>query len=134
MTRKICLWNFLMISRLCTTEWLKCVAGCLHCQDPDSCQTNDHHEGCNQGHDKVNMVTNFLDAPAMSRGRMELPDNIGERVKVMMIPDSEATELRKEKVNSTTKLLVVTFSYKTLKCLLMEQHREMQEKYQVKLK
>ena len=46
---------------------------------------------------QVNTVTKFLDAPTTSKEKMELPNDIGERVSAMMILGPEAKDLKKRK-------------------------------------
>ena len=45
---------------------------------------------------------------------LELPDEQEERVKLMLTPDPQAPLLHKEKVNSETRLLAVTYAFKIL--------------------
>ena len=65
----------------------------------------------------------------------ELPDDQATRVKMMLTPDPMAPLLRKEKTNSSTRLLAATYSFKILnKFGGGATQRQIQEEYQVKVK
>lgn len=51
---------------------------------------------------QLNMTAQFLDAPEGPKSKTNLPNDISERVKLTIIPDPEAPELRCEHANSMT--------------------------------
>ena len=55
-----------------------------------------------------------LDTETTPKKPPELPDDQSDRVKMMLVPDPMAPLLRKEKPNSSTWLLVTTYSFKIL--------------------
>ena len=55
-----------------------------------------------------------LDITTATNKTPELPDDQAEQVKLMIVPDHEASLLKKEKINSPTRLLVATYAFKTI--------------------
>ena len=75
-----------------------------------------------------------LETPTTQEKPRELPDEQQERVKLMLTPDPQASLLRKEKVNSTTRLLAA-YAFKILnKFGTGTTQRQIQETYLVKPK
>ena len=74
-------------------------------------------------------LESFTGAPA------ELPDNRDERIEIMMFPDQNAPLLKKENINSPSRLLAATYAFKIInKFKKGVTQRGLQEKYQVKAK
>ena len=84
---------------------------------------------------QLNTTAKFLDTPAESRRKIDLPKDVNERVKLTMTRDLEVVDLRKEQFNSATCLLAATFSYKLQKmfCGRITQ-KEIQTRYIVRPK
>ena len=83
---------------------------------------------------QVNALEGFLHKVKTPR-KMELPDNMGARVKLTMTPNPKVECLQKEKGYSPTRLLAATLAYKIL-CRFVNgtTQREMQTRYIVKAK
>ena len=74
-------------------------------------------------------LESLTDAPA------ELPDDQDERIEKMMFPDQNAPLLKKENINSPSRLLAVTYTFKIInKFGKGVTQRALQERYQVKAK
>ena len=74
-------------------------------------------------------LESFTGAPA------ELPDDQDERIEIMMFPDQNAPLLKKENINSPSRLLAATYTFKIInKFRKGVTQRGLQEKYQVKAK
>ena len=83
---------------------------------------------------QVNALEGFLDKVKNPR-KMELPDDMGARVKLTMTPNPKVECLQKEKDNSPTRLLAATLAYKILcKFANGTTQWEMQTRYVVKAK
>ena len=83
---------------------------------------------------QVNALQGFLDKVKTPR-KMELPDDMGSRVKLTMTPNPKVECLQKEKDNSPTRLLAATLTYKILcKFANRTTQREMQTRYIIKAK
>ena len=63
---------------------------------------------------QLNTLTT-LDTATTSKKPPELPQEQPERVKLMLAPDPRASLLGKEKINSVTRLLVATYTFKIFK-------------------
>ena len=70
---------------------------------------------------QLNAAAGLNIAPTTSR-TPELPNDQAEQIKLMIVPDPEASRLKKETINSPTRLLVATYAFKTIIGLGMEQH------------
>ena len=83
---------------------------------------------------QVNALEGLLDKVKMPK-KLDLPDEIGARVRITMTPDPTAKSLQMEKDNSPTRLLAATVAYKIL-CRFGNgtTQREMQAKYSIKAK
>ena len=83
---------------------------------------------------QVNALEGFLDKVKTPR-KMELPDDMGTRVKLTMTPNPKVEYFQKEKDNSPTRLLAATLMYKIL-CKFGNgtTQREMQTRYIIKAK
>ena len=55
-----------------------------------------------------------LDIEAVTNGPAELPDNQAGRIEVMIVPDPNMSQLKKEKINSPTRLVTATYAFKTI--------------------
>ena len=76
-----------------------------------------------------------LETPSTRERPQELPDEQQERVKLMLTPDPQASLLCKEEINSTTRILVVTYTFKILnKFRAGTTQKQIQENYLVKPK
>ena len=74
-------------------------------------------------------LESFTGAPA------ELPDDQDKRIEIMMFPDQNAPLLKKENINSPSRLLAATYTFKIInKFGKGVTQRGLQEKYQVKAK
>ena len=83
---------------------------------------------------QLNVAAGLNIATATSR-TPDLPHNQAERIELMIVPDPEASRLKKEKINSPTRLLVSTYAFKTLNRFGNgTTQRRMQEGYQVTAK
>ena len=83
---------------------------------------------------QLNTAAGLNTATATSR-TPDLPQNQAERIELMIVPDPEASRLKKEKINSPTRLLVSTYAFKTLNRFGNgTTQRRMQEQYQVTAK
>ena len=84
---------------------------------------------------QVNMIAGFLDEPARSTKRSDLPESIPERVRIMMILVPMASSIKNEKLNSPTRLPAATFAFKVLhKFADGTTQRKLQDMYSVRLK
>ena len=76
-----------------------------------------------------------LETTTTQKKSRELPDEQEERVKILLTPDPQAPLLRKEKVNSETRLLAATYAFKILGTFgTGTTQKQMQETYLVKAK
>ena len=76
-----------------------------------------------------------IDTETTPKKPPELPNDQSDRVKMMLVPDPMAPLLKKEKTNSSMRLLAATYSYKILnKFGGGVTQRQIQEEYQVKPK
>ena len=76
-----------------------------------------------------------LDTTTTASKPSELPEEQTEHIKLMLTPNSEASLLKKEKINSATRLLSATYTFKLLtKFSNGTTQRQMQEEYQVRPK
>ena len=83
---------------------------------------------------QVNALEGLLDKVKTLR-KVELPDDMGARVKLTMTPNPKAECLQKEKDNSPTRLLAAMLAYKILsKFGNGTTQREMQAKYIIRVK
>ena len=83
---------------------------------------------------KLNTLAS-LDTATTANKPSELPEEQMECVKLMLAPDPGASLLKKEKINSTTRLLAATYAFKILtKFGNGMTQRQMQEEYQVRPK
>ena len=83
---------------------------------------------------QLNTLTT-LETPSTQEKLQELPDEQQERVKLMLTPDPQASLLHKEKVNSATRLLTATYTFKILnKFRASTTQKQMQGTYLVKPK
>ena len=74
-------------------------------------------------------LESFTGAPA------ELPDDQDERIEIMMSPDQNAPLLKKENINSPSRLLTATYTFKIInKFGKGVTQRGLQERYRVKVK
>ena len=74
-------------------------------------------------------LESLTDAPA------ELPDDQDERIEIMMFPDQNTPLLKKENINSPSRLLTATYAFKIInKFGKGVTQRALQERYQVKAK
>lgn len=62
---------------------------------------------------QIHALEGFLDKPLAPR-KIDLPEKIGSRVRITMVPNPNIKDMTKEKENSPTCLLVATFAYKIL--------------------
>ena len=76
-----------------------------------------------------------LDTTTTASKPLELPEEQTEHVKLMLKPHPEASLLKKERINSATRLLAAMYVFKILnKFSNGTTQRRMQEEYQVRLK
>ena len=76
-----------------------------------------------------------LDIEAVTNRPAELPDDQAERIEVMMFPDPNTSWLKKEKINSPTRLLTATYAFKTINRFRKGiTQQSIQERYQLKAK
>ena len=76
-----------------------------------------------------------LEIATTTRRTPELPGDQAEQIKLMIVPDPEVSQLKKEKINSPTRLLVATYAFKTLNRFGNGTTQwRMQERYQVRTK
>ena len=61
---------------------------------------------------QINTLAGLLDDPKRSGKKRYLLENTADRVKVTMIPMPMAKTMKKEKVNSPTRLLAAAFTFK----------------------
>ena len=52
------------------------------------------------------------DIEAATGRPMELPEKQAERIEMLILPDPNTPQLRKEKINSPTRLLAATYTFK----------------------
>ena len=83
---------------------------------------------------QVNALEGLLGKVKTPR-KVELPDDMGARVRLTMTPNSKAECLQKEKDNSPTRLLVTTLAYRIL-CKFGNgtTQQEMQAEYVIRAK
>ena len=76
-----------------------------------------------------------VDIEATTSRSAELPETQAERIEIMITPDPNAPHLKKEKINSPTRLLAATYTFKIVNTFLEgTTQRGLQERYQVKAK
>ena len=76
-----------------------------------------------------------LEVTSTQKKTTELPDEQEKRVEILLTPDPQAPLLRKEKANSETRLLAVTYAFKILSSFGSgTTQKHMQETYTVKAK
>ena len=76
-----------------------------------------------------------VDMEATTSKPTELPEKQAERIEMLITPDSNAPQLKKEKINSPTRLLAATYSFKIVNTFADgKTQRGLQERYQVKAK
>ena len=51
-----------------------------------------------------------IEMESVTRGPAELPDDQAERIKIMLLPDPNTPQLKKEKINSPSRLLAATYA------------------------
>ena len=76
-----------------------------------------------------------VDMEATTSKPTELPENQAERLEILITPDPNAPQFKKEKINSPTRLLAATYSFKIVNTFADgKTQRGLQERYQVKAK
>ena len=84
---------------------------------------------------QVNALPGFLDKNRPTQMAMDIPDNKIEQIRTTMTPDAKSQYIRGEKINSLTRLLAATFTFKLLnKFGDGVTQRKMQETYEVQAK
>ena len=80
-------------------------------------------------------LAGLLDDPKRSGKKRDLPENTADRVKVTMVPMPAAETIKKERVNSPTRLLATTLAFRIIRKFTdgTTQH-SMQDTYSVKPK
>ena len=74
-----------------------------------------------------------MDIEATTSKPKELPEEQAERIEILITPDPNTPQLKKEKVNSPTRLLVATYTFKIVNTFSdRTTQRGLQESYQVK--
>ena len=63
---------------------------------------------------QINRWARLFDDPGRSEKKRDLSENTADRVKVTMIQMPMAKTIKKEKVNSPTKLLAATFAFRII--------------------
>ena len=80
-------------------------------------------------------TTAGADIEATTSKPTELPEKQAERIEILITPDPNTPQFKKEKINSPTKLLVATYSFKIVNTFADgTTQRGLQERYQVKAK
>ena len=80
-------------------------------------------------------TTAGLDIEAVTNRPTELPDDQAERIEAMMFLDTNMPRLKKEKINSPTRLPVATYAFKIINRFGKgTTQQSLQERYQVKAK
>ena len=81
---------------------------------------------------KPTSALNESDTPG---GTCELPDDPEERVEILMIPDPASKSLKNERVNSPTRLLAATWSFRIINVYGKgTTQKKMQESYSIRAK
>ena len=76
-----------------------------------------------------------IEMESVTRGPAELLDDQAERIEIMLLPDPNAPQLKKEKINSPFRLLAATYAFKVInKFGNGTTQRGLQKQYQVKAK
>ena len=76
-----------------------------------------------------------VDITATTSKPKELPEEQAERIEILITPDPDTPQLKREKVNSPTRLLVATYTFKIVNTFSDgTTQRALQERYQVKAK
>ena len=76
-----------------------------------------------------------VDMEATTSKPTELPEKQAKRIEMLITPDPNAPQFKKEKINSPTRLLVATYSFKIVNAFTDgKTQRGLQERYQVKAK
>ena len=76
-----------------------------------------------------------VDMEATTSKPTELPEKQAERIEMLITPDPNAPQFKKEKINSPTRLLAATYSFKIVNTFADgKTQRGLQERYQVKAK
>ena len=76
-----------------------------------------------------------LDIEATTSKPKDLPEEQAKRIEILITPDPNTPPLKREKVNSPTRLLVATYAFKIVNTFSDgTTQRGLQEKYQVKAK
>ena len=84
---------------------------------------------------QINVLEIFWKDPAITKQRIDLPEDTHRRVKLTMTPDPMTEAMRHENINSPTHLLAATLAYKILKKFRAgTTQKEMQERYGVRPK
>ena len=84
---------------------------------------------------QINTLAGLLDDPKRSGKKRDLLENTADRVKVTMILMPAAKTIKKERVNSPTRLLAATLTFKIIQKFTDGTTQcSMQEKYSVKAK
>ena len=55
-----------------------------------------------------------IEMESVTHGPAELPDDQAERIEIMLLPDPNAPQLKKEKINSPSRLLAATYAFKVI--------------------
>ena len=55
-----------------------------------------------------------MEMESVSPRPAELPDDQSERIEIMLLPDPNTPHLKKEKINSPSRLLTATYAYKLI--------------------
>ena len=84
---------------------------------------------------QLNTLENFWKDPVLSWQKAELPDDVPQRVRLMMIPDPMVDIMKHENFNSLTHLLAATLAFKLLRKFGSgTTQRNMQEMFHIHLK
>ena len=76
-----------------------------------------------------------VDITATTSKPKELPEEQAERIEILITPDPDTPQLKREKVNSPTRLLVATYTFKIMNTFSDGTTQQgLQERYQVKAK
>ena len=76
-----------------------------------------------------------VDITATTSKPKELPKEQAERIEILITPDPDTPQLKREKVNSPTRLLAATYTFKIMNTFSDgTTQRGLQERYQVKAK
>ena len=80
-------------------------------------------------------TTAGVDIEATTSRPTELPEKQAKRIEILITPDPNAPQFRKEKINSPTRLLAATYTFKIVNTFAdRTTQRGLQERYQVKAK